>query len=126
MSPGLKRILSGAHPEHELLALLSELTALVQGADDPLKAEEVFDAAEDLVRDARRDFFRRAHAAALATDTSERDVHTEHCCVRRTCKYGYDTLTDDERAEFGLQGEHCTVTSGEKVQSYCYDEGEEF
>lgn len=40
-------------------------------------------------------------------DKSDRDVHTEHCCIKHGCKY--------ESAD-------CTVTSGEKVQSYlCWE-----
>ena len=41
--------------------------------------------------------------AAADADTSERDVHTEHCCKEHGCKYG--------------QG-NCTVTSGKKAQSF--------
>lgn len=34
---------------------------------------------------------------------SEKDVHTEHCCLKHGCKYG-----DDD----------CTVTTGQKAQSF--------
>lgn len=40
-------------------------------------------------------------------DKSDRDVHTEHCCIHHGCKY----CEDD-----------CPVTSGEKVQSYLCEE----
>lgn len=35
--------------------------------------------------------------------TGEKDVHTEHCCIRHWCKYGSPT---------------CPVTLGTKVQSH--------
>ena len=38
---------------------------------------------------------------------SEKDVHTEHCCIVHGCKYGDDT--------FG--GDGCPVSSGKKKQS---------
>jgi hypothetical protein len=37
------------------------------------------------------------------------DVHTEHCCSKHGCKYGYD---------IGLDERKCSVASGEKKQSY--------
>lgn len=40
-----------------------------------------------------------------------KDVHTEHCCIRHGCKYGH---------------KDCTVATGEKEQSYeCEDCGYE-
>jgi hypothetical protein len=39
--------------------------------------------------------------------TYEKDVHTEHCCLRHGCKYG-----DDD----------CTVATGQKPQSYPCEE----
>ncbi len=38
--------------------------------------------------------------------TDLRDVHTEHCCKDHGCKYGVGITTP------------CTVTSGEKAQSF--------
>jgi hypothetical protein len=44
----------------------------------------------------------------------EKDVHTEHCCIRHGCKYGHV---------------NCTVAYGEKQQSwpcdYCFMQIEE-
>lgn len=46
----------------------------------------------------------------------EKDVHTEHCCIRHGCKYAWQPSTKP----------HCTVESGEKEQSFsceqCWDE----
>ena len=36
------------------------------------------------------------------------DVHTQHCCTICGCKYGYDTLYDENR---------CSVTNGSKLQN---------
>lgn len=67
-----------------------------------------------MLEEANREWRRQKHAADLAADTSPRDVHTEHCCVRHGCKYGDDLEHIREiRGEGG-----CTVASGEKVQSF--------
>ena len=43
------------------------------------------------------------------------DVHTEHCCVRHGCKYGYDRGPN-------VHGLVCTVATRQLVQSYeCED-----
>lgn len=42
-----------------------------------------------------------------------RDVHTEHCCVKHGCKYGY--VPD---YSYDMAGEVCTVVSLEKEQSF--------
>lgn len=39
---------------------------------------------------------------------TNKDVHTEHCCIRHGCKYAWQQSTKP----------HCTVKSGEKPQSY--------
>jgi hypothetical protein len=82
--------------------------------------EAQFDAAIEALTLAKFAHRRRLHAEALAKDTSPRDVHTEHCCVRRGCKYGYDV--EEERDVLNGLNKHCTVTSGEKIQSYCYED----
>jgi hypothetical protein len=50
-------------------------------------------------------------------ETSQKDVHTEHCCLIHGCKYGYDNI--------GIlfpQFHKCSVTSRLKVQSHpCED-----
>lgn len=91
-----------------------------------IENEDEFESALNEIDQIRIDFLRRRHAEALAKDTSARDVHTEHCDVRRGCKYGYDRLTDEERVEFDIgDDKRCTVTSGEKIQSYFYDDEED-
>jgi hypothetical protein len=62
-----------------------------------------------MLEEANREWRRQKHAADLAADTSARDVHTGHCCLRHGCKYGYDL-------EGGEQ--ECTVANGSKVQDY--------
>lgn len=57
---------------------------------------------------------------------SDKDVHTEHCCIRHGCKYEY-------QGYHGLTGfpnpKTCTVVLGEKPQSFgcehCWEEIEE-
>jgi hypothetical protein len=61
-----------------------------------------------------REWRRQKHAADLAADTSPRDVHTGHCCVRCGCKYGYDI--EELRKEMGEK--ECTVRNGTKIQEY--------
>jgi hypothetical protein len=43
---------------------------------------------------------------------ADKDVHTEHCCHRHGCKYGYG---HDFHAK---KGRSCPVETGEKKQSY--------
>lgn len=52
---------------------------------------------------------RQNHARARAEDTSDRDVHTEHCCKEHGCKYS------DRK---------CTVVTGKKIQSFIWDIGD--
>jgi hypothetical protein len=45
----------------------------------------------------------------------EKDVHTEHCCIKHGCKYtytGYHGITGTPNPKT------CTVESGEKKQSF--------
>lgn len=85
-----------------------------------LDSEDAIDDAIHRLRIARRDFIRRQHAEARAKDTSKRDVHTEHCCVRHGCCYGYDQEGVDVLDEDGNR-KTCTVSSGEKIQSHVWD-----
>lgn len=74
-------------------------------------------AVESLIKElleANREWRRQKHAADLAADTSPRDVHTGHCCVRHCCKYGYDI--EELRKEMGEK--ECTVRNGTKIQEY--------
>jgi hypothetical protein len=126
MNPGLKRVIGDATPFPEFNKLLADLVVLKTkvGIEDP---DELFDSAASLVETAKQNFRRRVHAAALAASTDGTDVHTEHCCVWRGCKYSYDDLTDDDRAKFPhLRDKHCTVMSGEKIQSYFYEEDDRY
>jgi hypothetical protein len=125
MNPGLKRVLGDATPSPEINKLIADLVALKTKVGS-IEPDELFDNAAELVRAAKVEFRRRVHAAALAASNGETDVHTEHCCVWRSCKYGYDRLTDEERVEFDLQDKHCTVMNGEKVQSYFYADEDDY
>lgn len=98
------------------------MTTSISEVASAFTEEAQFDAAIEELTLAKLALRRRLHAEALAKDTTPRDVHTEHCCVRRGCKYGYDTFTDEERVELNLQDKRCTVADGEKIQSYCYDD----
>ncbi len=42
-------------------------------------------------------------------ETSQKDVHTEHCCLIHGCKYGYDQFKCDKE---------CTVATNKKQQSH--------
>ncbi len=90
-----------------------------------LENEDEFDEARKAIAMVKREFIRRRHAEALANDHSERDVHTEHCDVRRGCKYGYDR-DDVEAIDEDGDRKVCTVTSGEKIQSYVYEEEDDW
>lgn len=83
-----------------------------------LESEEDFDEARKAIAMVKRAFVHQRHAAALAADTSERDVPTEHCDVRSGCRYGYDAF---EVLDADGNRKVCTVRSGEKIQSYCYE-----
>lgn len=52
-----------------------------------------------------------------------KDVHTEHCCSRHGCKYGYwDGKTERDPKWSYRSDEICTVTSGKAPQSFpCED-----
>lgn len=53
------------------------------------------------------------------------DVHTEHCCIRHGCKYGYDRLEEIEEERKKYPDLICTVTTGQLPQSFdCEDCGE--
>lgn len=43
------------------------------------------------------------------TPPDDLDVHTEHCCARHGCKYGYDIYETDKE---------CSVATGKKKQSF--------
>lgn len=90
----LKEALSGHAFENE-----QEVDTVIRGLEELSK----------LAREARRDCRRKHHAARRAADTSERDVHTEHCCAEHGCKYSDKT---------------CTVVSRQKVQSFLWDIGD--
>lgn len=90
-----------------------------------LENEDEFEEARKEIAMVKREFVRRRHAEALANDHSERDVHTEHCCVRHGCKYGYDHVESKEEQDLlDSLGKHCTVVSGEKIQSHVWDKGD--
>lgn len=48
----------------------------------------------------------------LQEPEKNKDVHTEHCCVRHSCKYGEDDF-------------YCTVKTGKKRQSFVCEDCEE-
>ena len=48
----------------------------------------------------------------LQEPEKNKDVHTEHCCVRHHCKYGEDDF-------------YCTVKTGKKRQSFVCEDCEE-
>jgi hypothetical protein len=108
---------------------LLQLTVLARSFTSEAEFEEAEKMLERVSSDlahAKRDFLRKAHAEALAKDSSARDVHTEHCSVRHGCKYGYDRLTDQERVEHGISDDKvCTVANGEKIASFFYDDEDE-
>ncbi len=50
--------------------------------------------------------------------SDDRDVHTEHCCLRHGCKYGYDCESGYEFLDANGNKKVCTVSSGAKKQSF--------